>query len=60
MTISIKQKFNLIESTSQWVTIRELRNAATHEYNDEDLTAFYRKLKSLCPLLLATRDKVSG
>lgn len=54
--INKAEKLNLIKDAHQWVIIRELRNAAAHEYNDEDLTAFYQKLKTLCPNLLAIRQ----
>lgn len=50
------EKFNLIDSAETWVTIRELRNVAAHEYNDEDLSAFYAKIRSLCPLLLSIKE----
>ena len=54
------EKLNLISDAKTWVTIRELRNVEAHEYNDDDLTAFYRKLKSLCPELLAIRKILPG
>lgn len=53
------EKLGLITDAKQWFIIRELRNAAAHEYNDEDLTAFYQKLKSLCPLLLYIKNVIS-
>jgi len=53
------EKFKLINNAREWLTIRELRNVAVHEYNDEDLTAFYRKLKSLCPVLLMIRNTIT-
>lgn len=54
------EKLNLITNAKTWVTIRELRNVEAHEYNDEDLTAFYNKLKSLCPELLSIRNIITG
>lgn len=54
------EKLRLIKEAALWVTIRELRNVEAHEYNDEDLTEFYRKLKSLTPALLAIRNVISG
>jgi len=54
------EKLGLIDDAKQWVIIRELRNAAAHEYNDEDLTAFYQKLKSLCPVLLSIKNVITS
>jgi len=54
------EKLGLINDISTWVVIRELRNVAAHEYNDEDLGAFYRRLKSLCPDLLAIHQVLKG
>ena len=49
------EKLSLVARANDWIKIRELRNVEAHEYNDEDLTAFYQKLKLLCPELLAIR-----
>ena len=49
------EKLGLIQSAREWTSIRELRNVEAHEYKDQDLTAFYRRLKSLYPTLLAIR-----
>lgn len=54
------EKLGLISDAKQWVIIRELRNAAAHEYNDDDLSAFYQKLKSLCPLLLSIKNVINS
>ena len=54
--INKAEKLALIESAHQWIAIREIRNVSVHEYADEDLTALYQKLKSLCPTLLAIRQ----
>lgn len=50
------EKLKLIESAAQWFNIRELRNVEAHEYNDRDLTEFYRRIKALTPILLAIRN----
>ena len=49
------EKLGLVSSARQWVSIRELRNVEAHEYNDTDLTEFYRRLKTVCPILLDIR-----
>ncbi|MBB71249.1 MAG: hypothetical protein CMF50_02475 [Legionellales bacterium] len=54
------EKLGLITDANEWAMIRELRNAAAHEYNDEDLTAFYQKLKSLCPTLLSIKSVIGS
>ncbi len=54
------EKLGLINDVATWVVIRELRNVAAHEYNDEDLSAFYRRLKSLCPELLTIHQILKG
>jgi len=58
--INKAEKLGLVNSAKTWADIRELRNVEAHESNDEDLTSFYRKLKSVCPVLLAIREVVSG
>ena len=54
------EKFELIDDVATWITIRELRNAEAHEYNEDDLTEFYRRLKDLCPTLLNIRNIIEG
>jgi len=58
-TLNKAEKYGLIDEAAKWVMIRELRNAETHEYDDEDLTQFYRKLKTLCPVLLNIRQQIT-
>ncbi len=53
------EKLSLIKQSALWLTIRELRDVEAHEYNDDDLTGFYRKLKSLTPELLIIRKLVA-
>lgn len=49
-------QLGLIESAADWITIRELRNVEAYDYNDDDLTHFFRRLNSLCPTLLAIQS----
>ncbi len=58
--INKAEKLGLVQSASKWITIRELRNVEAHEYNDDDLTGFYRKLKDLCPELLAIKSVIQS
>jgi len=53
------EKLGLITDAMLWMEIRELRNVAVHEYNDTDLSMFYKKLKSVCPHLLALKDVIN-
>lgn len=56
--LNLAEKLGLIHVATDWVTIRELRNIAAHEYNDDDLSAFYLKLKQLCPTLLSLNSVI--
>ncbi len=50
--LNVAEKFNWIESSEVWKTIRELRNVAAHDYAAEDYLALYKKLIELTPELL--------
>lgn len=39
------EKIGLIQSAERWMAIRELRNITAHEYTDEDLTEYFKKLR---------------
>lgn len=51
------EKLGWIESVPVWMQIRELRNGVVHDYNDEDLSAYFEKLRELSPLLLDLRKR---
>ena len=46
------EKMELIDDTSDWMKIRELRNKTAHEYNEEHLGEFFALLYSYTPKLL--------
>jgi hypothetical protein len=50
------EKLGLIDDTTIWFEIRELRNISAHEYNEDNLTQFYQQLKVHCPRLLKLTD----
>lgn len=46
------EKLGLIDDANAWMAIRELRNITAHDYTEEDLSAFFLRLKAECPKLL--------
>ncbi len=46
------EKLGLIDDANTWMAIRELRNITAHDYTEEDLSAFFQRLKKECPRLL--------
>lgn len=52
------EKIGLINGIEPWLEIRELRNAAVHDYNSTTLTKIYQRLKGLTPLLLDLKQTV--
>lgn len=46
------EKLQFIDDASQWMAIRELRNMAAHDYNEEDLENFFKSLLSHTPSVL--------
>jgi hypothetical protein len=58
--INLGEKLDLIEDSDWWLGLRELRNIAAHEYNEDDLAAFYKSLFSECPQLLRLSRRLSN
>jgi hypothetical protein len=52
------EKLKVISSADEWLSIRELRNSAAHEYTDEDLSHFHEKLRQKTPTLLALKPQL--
>jgi len=50
------EKFSLIDDANAWMAIRELRNIATHDYLESDLSALFKQLLLECPRLLAIQN----
>jgi len=46
------EKLGIIDDANAWMSIREFRNITAHEYNDEDLSFFWVRLREECPRLL--------
>lgn len=49
------EKLGLVDDADAWMDIRELRNISAHEYTEEDLSEFFKKLKENAPKLLAVQ-----
>lgn len=49
------EKLNLVDSADAWMNLRELRNGIVHDYTEEELSAFFAKLKAEAPRVLALR-----
>lgn len=47
------EKLNLIESAAQWLDIRDLRNRATHDYEESELEGYLENIKRLTPIVLS-------
>lgn len=54
--LNLAEKSGWIESAESWKRIRELRNIAAHDYQQEDVVSLYRELIDLAPALLAVRS----
>lgn len=50
--INTAEKLSLIDESNWWLSLRELRNIAAHEYNNTDIAQFYSRLYQECPRLL--------
>lgn len=50
--INTAEKLSLIDDSNWWLGLRELRNIAAHEYNNDDIAQFYSRLYYECPRLL--------
>lgn len=53
------EKLQLIEDAEKWMLIRELRNAAAHEYTESKLGEDFKRMRELAPLLISLKDKLS-
>lgn len=50
--LNMGEKIGIIKSALEWLSLRELRNIAAHEYSDKDQEIFFNNLRTLCPKLL--------
>jgi hypothetical protein len=56
--LNIAEKEGVITDSPTWLNIRQLRNKAAHEYNDQRLEEFYLELKEKAPLLLQLKKVI--
>lgn len=49
------EKLNVIDDANAWMEIRELRNISAHDYSENDLSEFFKRLIIECPKLLSIR-----
>lgn len=54
------EKLGIIDDARAWMSIRELRNIAAHDYSENDLTQVFIRLKNETPRLLALKDKLNA
>jgi hypothetical protein len=54
--LNLAEKNQLIASAKTWYRIRELRNVAAHEYEEDDLAKLYQELINLAPTILAVHS----
>lgn len=52
------EKLGFVDDADQWMDIRELRNISAHDYTEEDLTEFFKKIKLHAPRLLNLKKKI--
>lgn len=52
------EKLGLVDDARAWLTLRELRNIAAHEYSEQDLGAFYERLRQEAPRILALEARL--
>lgn len=53
------EKMGLIDEVQLWLEIREIRNAAVHDYNDSSLSKIYLRIHELTPALLGLRQIIN-
>jgi hypothetical protein len=54
--LDLMERLRLIQSTEQWIELKELRNAIVHEYEMDDLPALQRRVYWAVPVLLQTLE----
>lgn len=52
------EKLGCVDDADSWMDIRELRNISAHDYTEEDLSSFFRQIKSHAPRLLALKKTI--
>jgi uncharacterized protein YutE (UPF0331/DUF86 family) len=57
--LDLMARLGLIQSTEQWIALKELRNIIVHEYALDDLPALQRRVHQAAPILRETLEAVS-
>lgn len=52
------EKLSIVTNADKWFSIRELRNKAAHDYDDDDVEAFYRSILVETPFVMAELERV--
>jgi hypothetical protein len=50
------ERLKILDSAESWMSLRELRNATAHEYEEEDLSGFFERLRTEAPRVLKIRS----
>ncbi len=58
--LNLMEKLELIESTEQWIELKELRNIIVHEYQVDDFAAIHRRAYQGASVLTDALEKVQG
>jgi hypothetical protein len=58
--LNVGEKIGLIKDAKDWLALRELRNIASHEYSEKDLSIFLEALRNNCPKLLAISNMLGS
>ncbi len=58
--VNLAEKAGLIDDAKAWMGIRELRNISSHDYSENDLSEFFKRLKNEAPRLLKIREKLNA
>lgn len=55
---NLGEKLNLVESADEWMKARELRNSAAHDYTEEELVEFFKRIMEMTPMVLKIKDQL--
>jgi uncharacterized protein YutE (UPF0331/DUF86 family) len=56
--LGVTERLGLIDSTDQWIELKELRNSIVHEYELDDLSALRRRVYQATPILRQALEAV--
>lgn len=55
--VNLAEKMRLLNDTDRWVALRGLRNQTAHEYEEEDLSAFFERIRTEAPWVIVEISK---